>query len=249
MATVSERTKLKNKIYLLLGKQMVDVELDHEHIDLAIDNAFEILRQKSDGGNLEKDMFIQLVRDQQEYTLPDEVQEVRRLYRRGIGPNSQGGVNFDPATAAVYNVHMMHPGYGGGLATWDLYNGYLETAEKVFASQYNFTWDVNNKKLTLIRRPLAEEEVCVRVYVRKSDDDILVDPYAGPWIRQYATAQAKYILGEARDKFPSGFAGPSGSVQFNGAAMKQEAQAEMEKLETQLLRQVASSDGYGFIIG
>jgi hypothetical protein len=68
-------------------------------------------------------------------------------------------------------------------------------------------------------------------------------------MRSYATAYSKYMLGEARDKFPSGVPGPNGNVVFNGSTMKQEAQAEMEKLEVQLTNFVTSSDGYGVLIG
>ena len=57
------------------------------------------------------------------------------------------------------------------------------------------------------------------------------------------------MLGEARDKFPGGFAGPGGAVTLNGATLKQEAQVEMDKLEAQLLNLVTSSDGYAFVIG
>ncbi len=135
------------------------------------------------------------------------------------------------------------------MATWDFYNQFLETTERLFASQYNFTWDVNTHKLTIIRRPTADEEVVVRVYAQKSEDDLIIDPYAGPWLRSYATAKAKYMLGEARDKFPGGFPGPNGSVTLNGSALKNEANAEIEKLEKELLNQVAGGDGYGFSIG
>jgi hypothetical protein len=57
------------------------------------------------------------------------------------------------------------------------------------------------------------------------------------------------MLGEARDKFPSGFPGPNGNVMLNGATIKQEATVEIEKLEKELLNMVVSGDGYGFIIG
>lgn len=246
---VTPRVMLTKQIELGLGSQMVDVELDVEHLNLAITIGLQKLRQQSDGSMLEKDIFLHITKDIVEYTLPDEVQEVRRLYRRGVGAYTNGGVNFDPVDAAFYNIYLLQPNRAGGLATWDFYNQFLETTERVFASQYNFTWDVNNHKLTIIRRPTADEEVVVRVYARKSDDDIIVDPYAGPWLRSYATAQAKYMLGEARDKFPSGFPGPNGNVMLNGATLKQEATAEIEKLEQQLLNLVTSSDGYGFVIG
>lgn len=246
---VTPRVLLMKQIELGLGAQMVDVELDVEHLNLAITLGIQKLRQQSDGSMLEKDIFLHITRDINEYTLPEEVQEVRRLYRRGVGAYTNGGINFDPVDAAFYNIYLLQPNRAGGLATWDFYNQFLETTERVFASQLNFTWDVNSRKLTIIRRPTADEEVVVRVYARKSEDDIINDPYTGPWLRSYAAAKAKYMLGEARDKFPSGFPGPNGNVQLNGATLKQEAQAEMDKLEKELLNLVTSGDGYGLVIG
>lgn len=246
---ITPRVILMKQIELGLGAQMVDVELDVEHLNFAITTGVQKLRQSSDGANLEKDIFLHITRDNVEYTLPEEVQEVRRLYRRGVGAYTNGGVNFDPVDAAFYNIYLLQPNRSGGLATWDFYNQFLETTERVFASQLNFTWDVNNKLLTILRRPTADEEVVVRVYARKSEDDLINDPYTGPWLRSYSTAVAKYMLGEARDKFPGGFPGPNGNVTLNGATLKQEAQAEIEKLEKQLFDLVTSSDGYSFVIG
>jgi hypothetical protein len=248
-AQITPRVLLKKQIALMLGSQMIEVELDSDHIDLAITLGIQKLRQQSDGSMLEKDIFLHITRDITEYTLPEEVQEVRRLYRRGVGAYTNGGVNFDPVDAAFYNIYLLQPNRSGGLATWDLYNGYLETAERVFASQLNFTWDVNSRKLTILRRPTADESVSVRVYAKKSEDDIINDPYTGPWLIAYSAAKSKYMLGEARDKFPSGFPGPSGNVTLNGSTMKQEAQTEIDKLEKELFNMVASGDGYSFIIG
>lgn len=248
-AQITPKVLLKQQIELMLGAGLVDVELDVDHINLAITIGIDKLRQQSDGSMLEKDIFLHLTRDIVEYTLPEEVQEVRRLYRRGVGAWTTGGVNFDPVDAAIANIYMLQPNQSGGLSTWDMYSGFLETAERVFASQINFTWDVNAHKLTILRRPLADEAVSVRVYARKSEDDIINDPYTGPWLRSYATAKAKYALGEARDKFPSGFPGPNGNVMLNGATLKTEAQTEIDKLEKELLNMVTSGDGYGFICG
>jgi hypothetical protein len=246
---ITPKVLLMKQIELGLGSQMVEVELDVDHINLAITTGLQKLRQQSDGANLEKDIFLHITRDLTEYTLPEEVQEVRRLYRRGVGAYTNGGINFDPVDAAFYNIYLLQPNRSGGLATWDFYNQFLETTERVFASQLNFTWDVNSHKLTIIRRPTADEEIVVRVYARKSDDDMINDPYTGPWLRSYATAYSKYMLGEARDKFPGGFPGPNGNITLNGATLKQEATVEIMRLEKQLLDLVTSSDGYSFCIG
>lgn len=248
-ATQSPRQEIIKDIQLLLGDQMIEIELDPDHYHLSISIAIEKLRQRSDGSLEEEDMFLQVQADQQEYTLPKEVQEVRRLYRRGVGAYTNGGANFDPVDAAFYNIYLMQPGKSGGLATWDFYNEYLETVEKLFASQYNFVWYNSTKTLRLIRKPTAQEDVIVRVWTAKSEDSILLDPYTRPWVRSYALAQCKHMLGEARNKYPGGFPGPNGPVQLNGDSLIQQAQAEVEKLDLEINNIVTAGDGYGFIIG
>lgn len=246
-SSLTPRGLLAKQIELMLGSGMVDVELDPEHYDLSITLGLEKLYQSSDGALLEKDIFVHITPDVSEYTLPSEVQVVRRLYRKGIGAYSNSGINFDPASAAFANIYMLQPNQAGGLATWDFYNQFLETTERVFASQYNFTWDLSSHKLTIIRRPTADEDIGARVYVRRSEDDIITDAYTGPWLRSYALAQARLILGQARSKYGS-LAGAS-SVTLNGAALETTAKDEITKLEEQLHKLVTSDSGYGFVIG
>jgi hypothetical protein len=59
------------------------------------------------------------------------------------------------------------------------------------------------------------------------------DPYAFPWLQEFAYSFAKRILGEARSKF-STIAGPQGGASLNGDALKTEAETEMAALEQQL---------------
>ena len=50
---ITPRVLLMKQIELQLGSQMVDVELDVEHFNLAITIGIQKLRQQSDGANLE----------------------------------------------------------------------------------------------------------------------------------------------------------------------------------------------------
>lgn len=243
-----QRGIIAQQIALMLGDQMVDVELDPEHYDMAITVAIERLQQRSDGAMEEEDIFITIQPDVQEYTLPKEVQEVRRLYRSGIGP-SNAGVDFDPMSAGLFQSTAIQTGRGGSLATWDFLHQYLETAERVFASQYNFTWHKSTNTLKILRRARAQEDVVVRVWTTKSEDALLLDPYTAPWIRSYALALCKHSLGQARGKFASGIGGPSGNVQYNGAEMMAQAEREIAALDKELNDIVTGGDGYGFIIG
>lgn len=56
-AQITPRVVLKKQIELMLGSGLVDVELDVDHINLAITIGIEKLRQQSDGALLEKDIF------------------------------------------------------------------------------------------------------------------------------------------------------------------------------------------------
>ena len=187
--------------------------------------------------------------DQNVYTLPEEIQEVEKLYRRGVGANSTGGTNFDPFEAAFSNIYLLQAGRTGGLATWDFFAQYQETIGRVFGSEINFIWEPSTSKLTIIRRPTAEEDVMAKVWMRKPEDIILTDDYTGPWVREYSLSQSKLMLGEARDKFPGGLPGPQGSVLLNGQQLKTEAVAELEKLEMELQNFNISRDGMPFRIG
>jgi hypothetical protein len=56
------------------------------------------------------------------------------------------------------------------------------------------------------------------------------------------------MLGQAREKFAQ-IAGPGGGSSLNGAAMKSEATADLERLTKELEMLVSGGSGYTFIIG
>jgi len=248
-ASETPRAKLTRQLRLLLGDQMTEVELDPEHYELAIDMAIERVRQRTTGGVEESHVFFSLQPVVDTYTMPEEVQEVERLYRRGVGANSTGGSNFDPFEAAFSNIYLLQAGRTGGLATWDFFAQYQETIGRVFGSEINFIWEPSRKQLKIIRRPTAEEDVLAKVWMRKPADIIITDEYTGPWVRDFSLAKAKQMLGEARSKYASGLPGPNGTVTLNGEALKQEGAAELERLEMELQNFVTSRDGMPFRVG
>ena len=120
-------------------------------------------------GDQESHVFFTMQPDQNVYTLPNEVQEVEKLYRRGVGANSTGGTNFDPFEAAFSNIYLLQAGRTGGLATWDFFAQYQETIGRVFGSEINFIWRPSTHQLELIRRPTAEEDVMAKVWMVKPE--------------------------------------------------------------------------------
>jgi hypothetical protein len=118
----------------------------------------------------------------------------------------------------------------------------------MFGAYVTFTWNKVNKTILLHRKFTAEDEVFLWVDLERSDEELLLDTYAGPWIKDYAFAHCKFMLGEARAKFAT-IAGPQGGTSLNGDNLKSEAQAELEKLDEDLKTYVDGSTPMGFLIG
>jgi len=230
---------------------MVDVELDPIHYETALTKALTRFRQRSVNSVEESYMFMPTVIDQNAYTLPNEVMEVRQIFRRSIGSRTgggDGGTLFEPFNMAYTNTYLLSSSNMGGLATYDLFSQYQELVGRMFGSFIEFKWNNSSKKLTLLQRPRAEETLLLYVYNYRPDSELLNDYLAIQWIKDYTLASCKFMLGEAREKFAT-IAGPQGGTSLNGAALKAEAQSEMEKLEQEVSTQVAGGTGYGFTIG
>jgi len=247
----TKKQEIYDYVYALLGGGMVDVELDPVHYETALKKALSRFRQRSDNSVEESYLFMKTVTDQNKYTLPNEVIEVRKIFRRSIGSRSgggDGGTLFEPFNMAYTNTYLLSSSNMGGLATYDLFSQYQELVGRMFGSFIEFTWNTTTKEITLLQRPRADETLLLMAYNYRPDENLLDDYLASQWIKDYTLATCKYMLGEARSKFAQ-IAGPQGGSALNGDALKAEAQAEMEKLEGEVATAVPGGTGYGFLIG
>lgn len=247
----TQKQEIFDYVYAMLGGGMVDVELDPVHYETALTKALTKFRQRSENAVEESYMFMPTVLDQNEYTLPNEVMEVRTIFRRSIGSRTgggDGGTLFEPFNMAYTNTYLLSSSNMGGLATYDLFSQYQELVGRMFGSFMEFKWNSTTKKLTILQRPRAEETLLLYVYNYRADSSLLDDYLAKQWIKDYTLASCKYMLGEARSKFAT-IAGPQGGSSLNGDSLKAEAQQEMEKLEKDVMEAVPGGNGYGFTIG
>lgn len=252
------RALITDYIRMRLGDGIVDVELDKEHYEMAINQALIKYRQRASNSQEESYAFLKLFPETQEIILPDIVMDVRAAYRRGIGSVSGTTASqFEPFASGYLNTYMLVAGRVGGLLNYELFVDYQKLAMRMFGGYLNFTFNKTTKKLTLIRKipyaganadPNGFEDVLLHLYNYKPDSMLLNDYQAFPWIQEYAYSFAKRIVGEAREKFAS-IAGPQGGTQLNGATLKGEAQVEMEKLEQELKDYVDGSYPMTWVIG
>jgi hypothetical protein len=237
-------------VRLQLGDQIVDIELDAEHFEAAYQKTIGTYRQRAQGAYEESYNFLELVKDVSIYTLPQEVIQVRQVFRRtfgdSVGPYAS---NFDPFTQASMNVYLMNFNVAGGLATYDFYTQYVELAARMFGGYVNYTWNPVTKKIQLVRDFKGTgENVLLWTYNLKPEINLLSDFQISQWIKDYMVANCKYIIGEAREKFGT-IAGPQGGGTLNGTAMKSEAQVQMDGLIEQLKSYVDGSQPLTWVIG
>jgi hypothetical protein len=235
---------------LMLGDQIIDLELDPAHYEAAYQRTIGVYRQRANYAYEEAYIFMELIRDMNIYTLPQEVVSVRQIFRRTFGDSSGPfASNFDPFAQASMNVYLMNFNVSGGLATYDFYSQYVELAARMFGGYMNYTWNPVTKKLQLVRDPKGSgENVLIWVYQLKPEVNLLQDYQIQQWIKDYMTAVCKMIIGEAREKFAT-IAGPQGGGSLNGAAMKSEAQAQMDAKILELTNYVDGSQPITWVIG
>jgi len=237
-------------VQLQLADQIIDIELDPAHYEAAYQRTLGLYRQRAQNAYEESYSFMQLQDNVNVYTLPQEVTQVRQIFRRTIGITGSGGYSFDPFGAATLNVYLLNFNQAsGGMATYDFYQQYVELAARMFGGYINYTWNPVTKKLQLIRDPRGSGEVVLLwTYNLKPEITLLADYQISQWFRDCMVGAAKIIIGEAREKFAS-IAGPQGGSTLNGAAMKAEGQTQIDRSIEELKLYVDGSQPLTFVIG
>ena len=256
--TDSMRASITDYVRMRLGDGIVDVELEKEHYEMGINQALIKYRQRAQNSTEESYAHLQLMPETQEYILPKEVQTVRQIFRRGIGSvTGTTASQFEPFASGYLNTYMLVAGRVGGLTNYEMFSSYQKLAMTMFGGHMNFTFNPVTKKLTVVRKmptqganpPVDQQEsVLLWIFNTKPDQMIFNDTQSFPWIQEYAYSFCKRILGQAYSKF-SQISGPQGGTSLNGAAMVQEANDEMAKLEQELKDYVDGSQPLTWITG
>ncbi len=251
MTTSTLRVNLINEVKRMLGGSMIDRELESEDYELAATLAFERYNLRSGNAQEEAYMFLELVNEEGVYYLPQEIISVRQIFRRGLG-ETNGGTSLDPFSLAYTNLYLLQAGAGGGytagLLTYEAFNQFLKQAGRMFGAYLNYSFNTVTKKLQLVRKPTGGEAVLLWVYKTRTEDELLSDPFARPWIRNYTLAWSKQMLGEAYEKYAT-IIGPQGGTTLNGAALKNDAKEMMDRLEIELQQYTDNSMPLSIIIG
>jgi hypothetical protein len=251
MANLEEmKQKMFKNIELRLGGGIIDIELDPEHYEASYQYAVATYRQRSANAYEESYNVLTVEKNQNSYILPQEVISVKQAFRRTIGlETGPGSTAFDPFSSAIMNTYLLNYNHSGGLATYDLYAGYIELAARMFGGYVIYTFNPVTKEIRFVRDFKGSgEQILLWTDNLKPEIMLLQDMFIANWISSWTLAQCKVIVGEAREKFGT-IAGPGGGTSLNGTAMKAEGTKMFEDLLIELKNYTTGGQPMYFVIG
>jgi hypothetical protein len=147
------------------------------------------------------------------------------------------------------NTYLLNYNHSGGLATYDLYAGYIELAARMFGGYVIYTYNPVTKEIRFVRDFKGSgEQILLWTDNLKPEIMLLQDMFIANWISSWTLAQCKVIVGEAREKFGT-IAGPGGGTSLNGAQMKAEGTKMFEDLLLELKNYTTGGQPLTWVIG
>lgn len=224
-----ERMLLANQIRYDLGYPVIDVELTHEQLDYAITKTLSELRSKSGLGYKNGYFFLETIPEHSKYTLSNrntgENKIVDILSIQRVNSLASGGHD-----SGIYGQIFANFLYNAGnfdLLSYHLMTEYKKTYEIIFAQRIQWNWTESTRELYLHQRMPYRMLLAIECTVERTEQDIMNDRLCNPWVRRYATAQARLMLAEIRGKY-STLPGAGGGVTLNANDLRMAAKEEME---------------------
>jgi len=216
-----------------LGYPVVKVELTPFQIKTAIDEAVQRMSYHAPMWSKQYAVF-QTVAGQNLYELPQFIADnlTYVVYKKTLlSIQAQAGtLEFDYFIKYFQDAHLFSDFSVGEFYILQMH---LEMVRKILSQEG--AWDVlNNRILQLTPTPVVDD-YCILEY--RALDANTIHPAYKSWIKRFALACAKEILGQIRSKFKS-LPGPGGGAQLNGDALIEQATKEKEMLLEELLKEL-----------
>jgi hypothetical protein len=229
--TNDERLALQTEIRYALGYPTVDVEITPEQLNFCIDTALQTFRSNSSAAYTRGFFFLQLHAEHQTYLLTNKVSGMNKIVDV-LGVHRLTSSFLSSAHGAgVYGQIVMQHLYNMGtfdLLSYHLMSEYTKTMEILFAGRITFNWNEQSRELRLHHRfPFSERMCLVEATVERTEQQMLSDRIARPWLRKWASAEAMMILANTRGKFQT-LPGAGGGVSLNASDLRQQATTDKE---------------------
>lgn len=234
------RQQLHDYILLKLGAPVLEIELDEQQIDLAIDEALDVWEDYAPRDFYQYYTFA-TTPGKSVYEMPPSVGHIRQVYYNEMAnfafqSSDLGGsipVEYFYPGGAYSSIQggMIDPiqPIWGRMGEWQLYSQYQQMYSRLSSSLGGWEWVGGRNNIKLYPIPCKPQHVIVH-YLEKCKD----------WecnyqsIREGALASAMMMVGEIRSKFQN-IPGPSGGTVLNGQDILQRGRDMWDKWEERLI--------------
>lgn len=212
---------LANYILRQLGSPTWQVELTKQQVLDCIQDALGLFSQWVP---LVRVGSLSMVRGQHRYLDGVDV---------GLGVANVQFVEPNPVPTEIFYGNLINPAplFRLGLDEYDTFLRWRKTWQRVTSIKPDWYYD-EYERVLLIHNPIERYMAGVFCYFPVERTESLTMTGAD-WVKRYALARAKKLLGEVWMKFSGAIPGPAQNLQLD-AQRRQAAQEEIDKLEEQL---------------
>jgi hypothetical protein len=235
MAQPTTRAEFKEWCLRKLGKPVIEINVDQDQVDDRVDEALAYYWDYHFDG-AEK-IYLKHQITEQDITnkyidIPESVIGVVNIFDIGysLSANNLFNIRYQFSLNEVYD-----------LSNYSLTNYYqllqhVRFMEEILVGRQPIRYNrhINKLYIDMDWGKVNVGEYIIAECYQALDPDTYADVWKDRWLQNYATAKIKYQWGSNLTKF-EGMQLPGG-VQFNGLKILDDAQAEIEKLEENMIR-------------
>lgn len=217
--------ELKQYIRTKLGEPKVRVELADSQIEFNIHDAVQMYREYARGnGNWRNYMALDLVANQQAYTLPENVMNVIDS-RKATNTSAWVLAQLSGAAASdALNLKQFD------MVSFVMLNHWLRYLRIITPSPYRYQFNNNTKELKIMPTPTTDARMFIEIITQADLDEL----YNERWIKEFSLALSMISLGRVRSKMQS-LPGFDGNVQLDGTDLLSSGEEYRKTLEDDLI--------------
>jgi len=235
MAQPTDRHSFKEWCLRKLGKPVIEINVDPDQVDDRVDEALSYYWDYHFDGAEKMFLKHQITAEDKEngyITVPENIIGVINIFNVSSTSLSTSNIFSAQYQFALNNLH--------DIASYDTVHFYMgmqhiQFLEEILtgAQPIRYNRHVNKLYIDTDWSNLTEGQYIVAECYQIIDPEVYSDVWKDRWLQNYATAKIKYQWGSNLTKF-EGMQLPGG-VTFNGQQILSDSQAEIEKLEEDMV--------------
>ena len=234
MAQPTTKAEFKEWCLRKLGKPVIEINVDQDQVEDRVDEALSYYWDYHFDGT-ERTFFKHVVTDDDKangyITVPENIIGVVNLFDIGdaLSTNNLFNIRYQFALNEIYDLSNYN------LSNYYLAMQHIQFLEEILVGKQPLRYNrhVNKLYIDMDWAKVNTGQYIIAEAYNIVDPNTYADVWKDRWLQNYATAKIKYQWGSNLTKF-EGMQLPGG-VTFNGAQILQDSQAEIEKLEEDMI--------------